>query len=228
MVDLTDSKGRVANFKNTIIIMTSNMGSEIILENFEDLDALGEKHRTEIIETTKVEVFEQLKENLRPEFLNRIDEQIMFLPLTKDEIKQILELLMKKTYQMLGKQGIVLKISEKAKAFLADLGYEPQFGARPLKRVLQKEVINELSKLVLSGQYGAGDTVYVGVNLKGLTFSKEPPTENGQPPKVEENGNPKKEEERQKKLDDLKKATKNVEDAVKKMKKDGNDKSDEN
>src|SRR5690606_11273944 len=103
---LTDNKGRVANFKNTIIIMTSNMGAETILENFEDLDALGEKHRNEIIDTTKVEVFEHLKENLRPEFLNRIDEQIMFLPMTKAEIKQILELLMKKTYQLLAKQGI--------------------------------------------------------------------------------------------------------------------------
>ena len=229
---LTDSKGRVVSFKNTIIIMTSNMGAATILENFEDLDALGEKHRTEIIDTTKLEVFEQLKENLRPEFLNRIDEQIMFLPLTKNEIKQILDLLMKKTYKMLARQGIVLKVSEKAKDLLADLGYEPQFGARPLKRVIQKEVINELSKLVLSGEYGAGDTIYVGVDVKGLTFSKEPPKENGQPskpePKAQENGNPKKEEERQKQLDDLKKATKEVEDAVKKAKKDEGDKPNEN
>ncbi|MEZ4980573.1 MAG: AAA family ATPase [Saprospiraceae bacterium] len=89
---LTDNKGRVADFKNTIIIMTSNMGAETILENFEDLDALGDKHRTEIVETTKVELFEKLKEQLRPEFLNRIDERIMFLPLTKDEIKKILEI----------------------------------------------------------------------------------------------------------------------------------------
>ncbi len=224
---LTDSKGRVASFKNTIIIMTSNMGAETILENFEDLDALGEKHRTEIIETTKIEVFEHLKENLRPEFLNRIDEQIMFLPLSKNEIKQILDLLMKKTYKMLAKQGVTLKISEKAKDLLAGLGYEPQFGARPLKRVIQKEVINELSKLVLSGQFGIGDTIYVGVDAKGLTFSKEPPKENGMPQKtqlnVEEKGNSKKEEERKKQLDDLKNATKDVEDAVKKVKgsKDG-------
>ena len=132
---------------------------------------------------------------------------------------------------MLAKQGIVIKISEKAKDLLADLGYEPQFGARPLKRVLQKEVINELSKLVLSGEYGAGDTIFVGVDAKGLTFSKEPKGENGQPkkqkPKAQENGNPKSGDKRQKQLDDLKKATKDVEDAIKKAKKDDGDKPNE-
>jgi ATP-dependent Clp protease ATP-binding subunit ClpB len=229
---LTDSKGRVASFKNTIIIMTSNMGAETILENFEDLDALGEKHRTEIVETTKLEVFELLKENLRPEFLNRIDEQIMFLPLTKNEIKQILDLLLKKTHKMLEKQGIVLKLSEKAKDLLADLGYEPQFGARPLKRVLQKEIINELSKLVLSGEFASGDTIYVGVDNKGLVFGKEPSIENGQPPKKElkgeENGSSRKEADRQKQLDDLKKATKNVDDAVENIKKENGENPNEN
>lgn len=171
---LTDNKGREANFKNTIIIMTSNMGAETILENFEDLDALGDKHRTEILETTKQEVFEQLKENLRPEFLNRIDEQIMFLPLTRQEIHQILDLLLIKVRKMLGKQGIAIEISEPAKDFLTGLGYDPQFGARPMKRVLQREVVNELSKLVLSSEYGPGDTIYIHTDPKGLTFSKEP------------------------------------------------------
>jgi len=171
---LTDNKGREANFKNTIIIMTSNMGSDTILENFEDLDALGDKHRTEILETTKQEVFEHLKENLRPEFLNRIDEQIMFLPLTRAEIHQILDILLIKVRKMLGKQGIAIEISEPAKDFLTGLGYDPQFGARPMKRVLQREVVNELSKLVLSSEYGAGDTIYIHTDPKGLTFSKEP------------------------------------------------------
>jgi ATP-dependent Clp protease ATP-binding subunit ClpB len=171
---LTDNKGREANFKNTIIIMTSNMGAETILENFEDLDALGDKHRTEILETTKQEVFEHLKENLRPEFLNRIDEQIMFLPLTRQEIHQILDLLLIKVRKMLGKQGIAIEISEPAKDFLTGLGYDPQFGARPMKRVLQREVVNELSKLVLSSEYGPGDTIYIHTDPKGLTFSKEP------------------------------------------------------
>lgn len=171
---LTDNKGREANFRNTIIIMTSNMGAETILENFEDLDALGDKHRTEILETTKQEVFEQLKENLRPEFLNRIDEQIMFLPLTRQEIHQILDLLLIKVRKMLSKQGIAIEISDLAKDLLTGLGYDPQFGARPMKRVLQREVVNELSKLVLSNEYGAGDTIYIHTDPKGLTFSKEP------------------------------------------------------
>lgn len=171
---LTDNKGRVANFKNTIIIMTSNMGAETILENFEDLDALGDKHRTEILETTKVEVLELLKENMRPEFLNRIDEQIMFLPLSRMEIKDILQLLLKKVNAMLARQGMVLKSSDAALDLLADLGYDPQFGARPMKRVLQKEVVNELSKEVLAGNFGPGDTIYLDTDSKGLVFDKEP------------------------------------------------------
>ncbi|MCB0566758.1 MAG: AAA family ATPase, partial [Phaeodactylibacter sp.] len=148
---LTDNKGRVANFRNTIIIMTSNMGAENILENFEDLDVLGDDKRQEIIDATKDEVFDLLKENLRPEFLNRIDEQIMFLPLTKEEIKLIMRLLLRKVEKMLAQQSLVLRMSPAAEDLLADLGYDPQFGARPMKRVLQKEVINELSKLVLAG-----------------------------------------------------------------------------
>ena len=172
---LTDNRGRVANFKNTIIIMTSNMGSEIILENFEDLEEMGEKHRTEIIETTKAEVFNLLKENMRPEFLNRIDEQIMFLPLSKPEIKMVLDLIVLKIQKMLSKQGIALRISERAKDLLADLGYDPQFGARPMKRVMQKEIVNELSKMVLSGNFAPGDTVYVDTDAKGLlSFRKDP------------------------------------------------------
>ncbi|MEM1319532.1 MAG: ATP-dependent chaperone ClpB [Bacteroidota bacterium] len=217
---LTDNKGRVANFKNTIIIMTSNMGAQTILENFEDLDALGDKHRTEIIETTKVEVFEHLKENLRPEFLNRIDEQIMFLPLSKSEIKQIMELLLKKTRKMLGKKGIILELSVKAKNLLADLGYDPQFGARPMKRVLQKEVVNELSKFVLAGTFAAGDTIYVDTDRKGLTFTREPFEDDGEaeqvvPPSSNGKAEAAKAAARKKQFDKLEKATKDVMDAVK-------------
>jgi ATP-dependent Clp protease ATP-binding subunit ClpB len=171
---LTDNKGRVANFRNTIIIMTSNMGAQTILENFEDLDAVGDKHRTEIIETTKVEVFNLLKENLRPEFLNRIDEKIMFLPLTKAEIRQILQLQLRRVQKMLNRSGMMLKVSDKALDLLADLGYEPQFGARPMKRVLDKEVVNVLSRYMLAATFGAGDTVYIDTDAKGLTFSKDP------------------------------------------------------
>ena len=195
---LTDNKGRVANFKNTIIIMTSNMGADLIMENFEDLEEMGEKHRTEIIATTKEEVFNLLKENLRPEFLNRIDEQILFLPLNKDEIKQILELLLKKTQKMLAKQGIILKVSEEAKTMLADMGYDPQFGARPMKRVLQKDVINELSKLVLSGEASLGDTIYIHTDKKGLTFGKTPyeGAISLPPEPVDDDGDDEKEEEK--------------------------------
>jgi len=171
---LTDNKGRVANFKNTIIIMTSNIGSENILENFEDLAEMGDKHRTEVLETTKAEVLNMLKENMRPEFLNRIDDQIMFLPLDKIEIYKVLDLLLKGTQKMLAKQGLLLKMSEKAKGFLTNLGYDPQYGARPLKRVLQKEVINELSRQILTGSFSFGDTIYIDANNKGLLFSKDP------------------------------------------------------
>ena len=169
---LTDNKGRVANFKNTIIIMTSNMGSETIMENFEGLDSLAEKKRTEIIETTKLEVFNLLRQNMRPEFLNRIDELIMFLPLTRPEIAQIVDIMMADLHQILSKQDLKLEISGNAKYLLAELGYEPEFGARPLRRVIQKEIINQLSKEILSGNYAPGDTIYVDTDAKGFVFTK--------------------------------------------------------
>jgi ATP-dependent Clp protease ATP-binding subunit ClpB len=151
--------------------MTSNMGAETILENFEDLNELGDKHRADIIETTKVEVFEMLKDNLRPEFLNRIDDKIMFLPLTKEEIKLIASLLLKKVKKNLAGRNIGIELDDAAMSLLADLGYDPQFGARPLKRVIEKELVNELSKLVLSGKLSDGDLVKVGSDNKGLTFN---------------------------------------------------------
>ncbi|MFT6807206.1 MAG: ATP-dependent Clp protease ATP-binding subunit ClpB [Saprospiraceae bacterium] len=170
---LTDNKGRLADFKNTIIIMTSNMGSETILENFEDLASVGEEHRQDIIETTKVEVFEQLKDSLRPEFLNRIDEKIMFLPLTKAEIKKIAYLLLKGIRKNLAKSNIEIEFDDKAMDMMASLGYDPQFGARPLKRVIQKEIVNELSKLLLSGKASDGDLVKVSTDAKGFAFAIE-------------------------------------------------------
>ncbi|MDX1939218.1 MAG: AAA family ATPase [Saprospiraceae bacterium] len=226
---LTDNRGRVANFKNTIIIMTSNMGSDTILENFEDLEELGEDKRAEIIEATKDEVFNLLKENLRPEFLNRIDEQIMFTPLSKTEIQQILKLLLRKTDKMLGRQGIVLRISEAAMTHLSDLGYDPQFGARPMKRVLQREVIDELSKLVISGTFCAGDTIYLDVQKSALLFGKEPfkgvSVIEPEVEKPEKKAKANKESEeatatakRLKDIQELEKATKDVQDAAKKVK----------
>lgn len=225
---LTDNRGRVANFKNTIIIMTSNMGAETILENFEDLDALGDDHRADIVETTKQEVLEALKENLRPEFLNRIDEQIMFLPLTREEIKKILKLLLRKVDKMLARQGMVLKLTDGATDILGNMGYDPQFGARPMKRVLQREVINELSKLVLAGEFVAGDTIYVNADKDGLSFGKTPKEgskpEKPKAPKKVSKAPSKKETDtasakKQAQLEELNKATKDVEDAVKNAKK---------
>ncbi|MEZ4960338.1 MAG: AAA family ATPase [Saprospiraceae bacterium] len=171
---LTDNKGRVATFKNAIVIMTSNMAAEKILENFEDLDALGEEHRSEIIATTQKEVMDTLKENLRPEFLNRIDEVIVFLPLTRDEIKQILLLLLRKTEKMLLRQNLGLAITEAALDLLADAGYDPQFGARPMKRALQDILIDELSKHIIGGTFSPGDTVYVDAGNEELVFSNQP------------------------------------------------------
>ena len=169
---LTDNKGRVANFRNTLIIMTSNMGAEVILENFEDLIELPEDKQPEVLEATKDEVFDLLEEELRPEFLNRIDERIMFLPLTRGEIKQILHLLLRKVQKMLGGQGMALELTPTAEDLLAEMGYDPQFGARPMKRVLQKEVVNELSKHVLAGTFVAGDTIVVDEKDDELTFEK--------------------------------------------------------
>ena len=181
---LTDGKGREVNFKNTIIIMTSNLGSNIILENFEDLEEIEPKRRSEVIETTKLEVFELLKQTMRPEFLNRIDETIMFLPLTKEEIGKILDIQMKGINKLLKSQELRIELAPSASKLLIDLGYDPQFGARPLKRVLQKELVNELSKQLLSGDYLPGDVIVAEGNNTGLTFHKkkevmtEPVTEN--------------------------------------------------
>jgi ATP-dependent Clp protease ATP-binding subunit ClpB len=171
---LTDNKGRTANFRNTIVIMTSNMGSETILENFEDLEALGEEHRQDILDTTKEEVFDLLKETLRPEFLNRIDERIMFLPLTKTEIKKIAKLMLKKLTSNMKAQGLQLQLSEPALDLLAEMGYDPQFGARPLKRVIDKELVNILAREILGGDFVHGDTIYVTAQKEGFGFSKEP------------------------------------------------------
>jgi ATP-dependent Clp protease ATP-binding subunit ClpB len=209
---LTDNKGRVANFKNTIIIMTSNMGAETILENFEDLEAVGEEHRKDIIETTKLEVFDFLKENMRPEFLNRIDETIMFQPLSKAEIKKIALLLLKKTKKNLAVQELGIEFSDSAMDLLADLGYEPQFGARPLKRVIQREIINELSKQVLSGEFSFGDTIYVGTDAKGFTFSEKPNNSTAKPT-VEKKS-------KKSNADKLKKAADDVKNIVDDIKKD--------
>jgi ATP-dependent Clp protease ATP-binding subunit ClpB len=171
---LTDNKGRVADFKNTIIIMTTNMGSNIIAENFDGLEDVETEKRLSIIETTKLEVLEELKKHVRPEFLNRIDETVMFTMLNRAEIKQILMLLIKGVTKRLTDQGFQLELNQKSVDYLADLGYEPAFGARPMKRVLQRELVNELSKALLAGTFMPGDTILVDLDATGqmLTFLK--------------------------------------------------------
>ncbi len=145
---LTDNKGRVVNFKNTIIIMTSNIGSHLIQDNFK---TLIDENRDEVIAKTKTELFELLKQTIRPEFLNRIDELIMFTPLQRSEIRNIVDLQFKHVQETLAEMGITIEASTEALDWLAELGYDPQFGARPLKRVIQKRILNELSKSILAG-----------------------------------------------------------------------------
>ncbi len=213
---LTDNKGRTANFRNTIVIMTSNLGSDKILENFEDLESLGEKHRADIIETTKEEVLEVLKANLKPEFLNRIDEKIVFTPLTKDEVKKIASLMLKKVNKNLGLQGMRIEFTDSAMDLIVDLGYDPAFGARPLKRVIDKELVNHLAKEVLSGDFKEGDTIFVGTDKAGFTFSKTKPEKEELPePKNEAPSKSDKVEELEKATKDLQQAVKDVENIKK-------------
>ncbi len=164
---LTDNKGRTADFKNTIIIMTSNIGSTLIQERFMELN---DNNRAEIIENTQYEVFEILKKTIRPEFLNRIDEVIMFKPLLKDEIKGIVDLQMRRINKMLRENQISVEMSDKAINWVTNLGYDPQFGARPLKRVLQRSILNELSKEILKGNINKDTKVLIDANDSGLIF----------------------------------------------------------
>jgi ATP-dependent Clp protease ATP-binding subunit ClpB len=157
---LTDNKGRVVNFKNTIIIMTSNLGSHIIQENFESLD---EKNLESIMKTTRTEVFGLLRKTIRPEFLNRIDEIIMFTPLTQKEVREIVVLHFNQVKQMLEEQGIDLKATSYALDWIAERGYDPQFGARPVKRVVQKYILNELSRQILAGKVQKGKEIVLDV-----------------------------------------------------------------
>ena len=169
---LTDNKGRTANFKNTIIIMTSNLASDRIIETFEDFEEMPEKRRHEVFEAAKAEVMDALKTNLRPEFLNRIDEVVVFHPLLKDMMSQILTILMQDIRGMLEKQDLQLELTKDAAKVLVEHGFDPSFGARPLKRTLQRELVNELAKYVLAGSYVKGDTVLIDADGAGLLFGR--------------------------------------------------------
>lgn len=164
---LTDNKGRVANFKNTIIIMTSNMGSHIIQDSFEKIT---EKNKEKVLEDTKNEVFELLKKTIRPEFLNRIDEVIMFSPLTKKELRKIVGIQFGLVQKTLRENGVELHATDEALDYLGQEGYDPQFGARPLKRLMQKLVLNELSKQILAGKVNKDDVIEM--QLKKLYTEK--------------------------------------------------------
>ena len=170
---LTDNKGRVVNFKNSIIIMTSNLGSHIIQENF---DGLTEENQLEVVEKTKDEVFGLLKQTLRPEFLNRIDEIVLFQPLNKKEIGKIVQYQLRALNKMLEKKGIIMTATEDAINYITQKGYDPAFGARPLKRVLQQEVLNKLSKEILAGNIDDNQRITLDYfDESGLVFR---PTEN--------------------------------------------------
>ena len=164
---LTDNKGRVVNFKNTIIIMTSNMGSSYIQSQMEKLSG---SNKEEVIEETKKEVMNMLKKNIRPEFLNRIYETIMFLPLTETEIRQIVLLQIKGVQKMLAENGVELEMTDAALNFLSQVGYDPEFGARPVKRAIQRYLLNDLSKKLLSQEVDRSKAIIVDSNGDGLVF----------------------------------------------------------
>ena len=164
---LTDNKGRTVDFKNTIIIMTSNIGSHIIQEN---LEKINEDNREEIINQTRKQVFDLLKKTIKPEFLNRIDEIIMFNSLTQDEVRKIVELQLKNIQKTLEKNSIKLTFTKKAVDFIATIGYDPQFGARPIKRVIQKNVLNELSKMILEEKVDKNSVIVVDVKNGQMVF----------------------------------------------------------
>ena len=166
---LTDNKGRTVNFKNTIIIMTSNMGSGYIQSQMEKLNS---SNKEQIVEETKKEVMNMLKKTIRPEFLNRIDETIMFLPLTEPEIKQIVVLQIKSVQKMLSGNGVELVLTNAAIDFLANAGYDPEFGARPVKRAIQHYLLNDLSKKLLAQEVDRSKPITVDASTTddGLVF----------------------------------------------------------
>ena len=165
---LTDNKGRMVNFKNTIIIMTSNMGSSVIRENFSKMTP---ENKEETIEKTKQEVLDMLKQTIRPEFLNRIDETIMFTPLNEKEIEEIVGLQVKAVRKMLAANGITLEVTPAALHYLAEEGYDPEFGARPVKRVIHRLVLNRLSKDILAQTVDKERPIIIDVKDDSLVFT---------------------------------------------------------
>jgi ATPases with chaperone activity, ATP-binding subunit len=164
---LTDNKGRTVNFKNTIIIMTSNIGSQILQEN---IDRMNDSNRESLLEKARVEIMLLMKQTIRPEFLNRVDEIVMFAPLTKTEVKEIVRLQFKGICKMLDESGISAEITEDAINWIANESFDPHFGARPVKRVFQKYVLNELSKKILAGTVNKDNKIIIDSFGEGLSF----------------------------------------------------------
>jgi ATP-dependent Clp protease ATP-binding subunit ClpB len=160
---LTDNKGRMANFKNTIIIMTSNIGSHIIQEKLEDYNEFNKEDK---IAEAKAGVMDLLKHTIRPEFLNRIDDVMMFTPLSRENVREIVNIQFKSLQQTMAEQGMEISATDEALDWLSQLGYDPQFGARPLKRVMQKRILNELSKEILMGNIKKDSSVLIKLNDK--------------------------------------------------------------
>jgi ATP-dependent Clp protease ATP-binding subunit ClpB len=166
---LTDNKGRLADFKNSIIIMTSNMGAEVIQDKFDNMKDDLES----VMEAAKTEVIGALKQRVRPEFINRIDDIVMFTPLHQKDIYKVVELQLKGVTKMLSQQGIVVDTTDQAIELLARLGYDPQYGARPVKRVIQKQIMNELSKKILAGSISSDDIILIDAFEDKIVFRNE-------------------------------------------------------
>ena len=164
---LTDNKGRTVNFKNTIIIMTSNMGSSLIQQR---IAGMTQQNKDEVIVQTKQEVMEMLKQTIRPEFLNRIDETIMFLPLTREEIGKVVQLQLHLVENMLLPQGFTLQYTPQALSFLTEVGYDPEFGARPVKRAIQRYVLNDLAKKLLADEVSREKPIVIDAQNNSLVF----------------------------------------------------------
>ena len=168
---LTDNKGRTVDFRNTIIIMTSNMGAFTIQENFQRAMSKAGEVSADIVELTRNEVIEQLKQHLKPEFLNRIDEIVMFEPLSEKDISKIVDIQLGIVYKMLKQSGIEMRVTDKARGWIAHIGYDAAYGARPVKRVIQREVINELSKRILAGHIDKSQPIVIDCVGESLSFT---------------------------------------------------------
>jgi ATP-dependent Clp protease ATP-binding subunit ClpB len=165
---LTDNKGRVVNFKNTIIIMTSNIGSHLIQEKLNDLNA---RNREAVLDELRIQIFDLMRKTIRPEFLNRIDEVIMFLPLTDIEIKEIVRLQINQVQKRLMSNNIKLEVSDAVVDLISKAGYDPQYGARPIKRVIQREILNRLSTEILAGTITGNKEIFIDCEAQKLVFT---------------------------------------------------------